>query len=177
MKIVTGPISRDDDRSPVLEVTRHPVMHEGQPTTEFTAFEQWEQAGAALTGAVSRFLDLSVYLEAQCATGYANSPTMVTRINSSLDVLQKTINRQLDCARIALAKTQNKLASQGSILSFPQEIMAEIFLNVIFDPPDLDRATVTMHMECRIRLIYSRLHSLLGVCTAWRDVGISCAAL
>ncbi|CAE6433763.1 unnamed protein product [Rhizoctonia solani] len=138
------------------------------------AFEQWEQASAALTSSVSHFFDLSVYLEAQCTTSHANSPVMITRIDSSLDTLQKTINQKLDYARVALAKTRNKLASQGSILSLPLEIIAEIFRNVIYDPPSFSCSTA-MPMERRVELIYSRLHCLLGVCTAWRDVGISCA--
>ncbi|KAG8680968.1 hypothetical protein FRC11_001750, partial [Ceratobasidium sp. 423] len=138
--------------------------------------ERWEEADALLARAVARFFDTSTLLERQCTTLDESSNDLVTRIDLSLDYLQTTINRQLTDARLALAKTRNRLTR--SVLSLPREVLSEIFLYVVYDPIDQDDpCNLAIDMETRVETIYRRLHSLLAVCVSWRNVGLACGAL
>ncbi|KAG8689967.1 hypothetical protein FRC11_014620 [Ceratobasidium sp. 423] len=145
-------------------------------TVESTIIQQWKEAGTLLSTAVSRFLDLSTLLETQCTTRDGSSSDLIIRIDTSLDHLQSTIDRQLTQARVSLAKTRNRLTK--SVLRLPDEIISEIFVRMVYDPTDdRDPSAILIVMSRRVELIYRRLYSLLGVCASWRRVGLSTKAL
>ncbi|KAG8684826.1 hypothetical protein FRC11_011550 [Ceratobasidium sp. 423] len=147
-----------------------------QLIVESSTIQQWEEAGTVLTTAVSRFLDLSALLETQCITRDEGSSDLVARIDSSLDHLQSTIERQLTQARLSLAKLRNRFVR--SIIILPDEIISEIFLRVVYDPTDDDNPSAVMiDMTRRVELIYRRLYSLLAVCVSWKRVGLTTKAL
>ncbi|KAF8757843.1 hypothetical protein RHS01_03540 [Rhizoctonia solani] len=92
---------------------------------------------------------------------------LAPRIESILHTVHATISEGLPKATAILTRLQNKLAS--SISHFPEEIMVEIFTNFIFDDGGPDLFTIRP-MDQRVWLIYDRLHTLRGVCSAWRDI-------
>ncbi|CAE7211833.1 unnamed protein product [Rhizoctonia solani] len=128
--------------------------------------EQWHDAGTLLATAVQRFCDLSVSLEIQCSTANWKLPDLVTRIDS----LQSILDGQLVRARMALINIRNKLSGR-SILHLPDEILSDIFMQYVYAPSEEYSMSP---MSRRIEDIYQRVHTLLGVCAAWRRVGIAC---
>ncbi|CUA74760.1 hypothetical protein RSOLAG22IIIB_05700 [Rhizoctonia solani] len=134
----------------------------------------WTAAGASLASAALQFFELSVKLGSQCTTVDRKSSSLVTLIDESLHLLQAILDNQLTGARLALSSARNRLAY--SILHLPHEIISNIFSAFVYDPRDSFQPSV-IKMDDRVELIYRRLHTLLGVCTAWRKIGLSCRAL
>ncbi|GAB1518564.1 hypothetical protein RhiTH_001625 [Rhizoctonia solani] len=131
-----------------------------------TAVKEWEEAGASLLAAFKKYADM--------CTGIVKLPTdggsvedLAPRIESILHTVHATISEGLPKATAILTRLQNKLAS--SISHSPEEIMVEIFTNFIFDDGGPDLFTIRP-MDQRVWLIYDRLHTLRGVCSAWRDI-------
>ncbi|CUA77984.1 Protein furry homolog-like [Rhizoctonia solani] len=58
----------------------------------------------------------------------------------------------------------------SQICYFPGEILSEIFAYVVFDPIDLSKPIC---MEESLTNIYQSVHSLLGVCSTWRNLILS----
>ncbi|CAE6510812.1 unnamed protein product [Rhizoctonia solani] len=141
---------------------------------ESTLIEDWEAAGASLANAASRFFDLSVLLDSHITSVDRKSSNLVTRIDSSLSFLKTTLNRQVTGTHLALANARKKLTC--SVLQLPDTVLSDIFLAFVYDP-HVDSGTSVMNMNNHVELIYRRLHTLLGVCRTWRNIGISYGAL
>ncbi|KAH7332717.1 hypothetical protein B0J17DRAFT_709718 [Rhizoctonia solani] len=142
-----------------------------------TMIHDWEEAGASLASAISRFFDLSTLLESQCIMAETTHNDLVARIDSSLDLFQTKLDGQLTQARWALAKTRNRLSRACSILRLPEEILADIFIKFVYDPYEENQYSTSRPMNLHVQLIYRRVHTLLGVCAIWRNIAISCGSL
>ncbi|KAH7332872.1 hypothetical protein B0J17DRAFT_709558 [Rhizoctonia solani] len=92
---------------------------------------------------------------------------MAGRIDSSLQTLHVDLYYQLNQTRQTLTKTRNRLAS--SIYCLPEEVLFEIFMDVIYTP-DASYSDSPPDMMDRVRNIYHNLYNIFGVCTAWRDI-------
>ncbi|CUA78486.1 hypothetical protein RSOLAG22IIIB_07114 [Rhizoctonia solani] len=147
-------------------------MHEPVPTT----MQQLVEINTLLANTASRLWDLSTAIQAQHKPKNSPHPGLYDCLSSSLHLLDHTLNEKLLPARLALAKTHNQ--SIRSIMSLPKEILSSIFVSAVYDPSDKKypfpgRTDMKNHL-CQI---YRRVHSLLEVCTRWRNVGIACTRL
>ncbi|KAF8749304.1 hypothetical protein RHS01_10178 [Rhizoctonia solani] len=64
-----------------------------------------------------------------------------------------------------------------AILCLPDEILEEIFKIFVYNRYEENQFSTVRPMKSHVELIYRRIHSLLAVCTTWRNVAISCKAL
>ncbi|CAE6385577.1 unnamed protein product [Rhizoctonia solani] len=153
----------------------HPIMQRNPASyVESKTVLDWAAAGASLASAASQFFELSVKLGSQCTAVDRKLSDLVTLIDESLYLLQAILDNQLTGACLALSSARNRLAY--SILHLPHEIISNIFSAFVYDPRDSLQPSV-IKMDDRVELIYRHLHTLLGVCTAWRKIGLSCRAL
>ncbi|CAE7227110.1 unnamed protein product [Rhizoctonia solani] len=150
-------------------------MHESSSCPDSLFIQDWENAGASLAAAICRFFELSTRLEYQCTTTDPTFSSLITRIDSTLSSFQTTLNSQLTQARVALAKTQNRLARTSSILKLPEEVLNYIFLYFVYDPRK--ESPTSRSVDFDVQLIYKRVHVLIGVCASWRNIVISCGPL
>ncbi|KAJ1302989.1 hypothetical protein OPQ81_003281 [Rhizoctonia solani] len=100
---------------------------------------------------------------------YLSPDHLISRIDRRLHSFDELITRQLNLARLSMASLRNKLAS--SVHRLPDEILARVFhfavgLYDVEEPQHLSSQYIT-------QTIYRNLHTLLGVCTTWRRVGLS----
>ncbi|CAE6510868.1 unnamed protein product, partial [Rhizoctonia solani] len=135
-----------------------------------TSIQNWEAASALLADAVTNYLKFSTFLETSNLEPGGNPDDLVSRIDTSLQTLHKTLDQQLHHSRAALAKTRNRLASP--IYCLPEETLCEIFLLSACGPNKYRRRFPPDAGE-QVRTIYHRLYNLLGVCTAWRKIGLN----
>ncbi|CAE7197587.1 unnamed protein product [Rhizoctonia solani] len=129
--------------------------------------EQWKEAGSALANSFSNYLDLCLSFSQLSEVG-ADKNDLVSHFDSALQpgALLTVLSDQLAKSRVVLAKGRNRLATQ--IYTFPTEILSRIFLYFVEDDSDCPT-----YVEFTIRTYYHRLHTLLGVSSVWRKVGIS----
>ncbi|KDN34821.1 hypothetical protein RSAG8_12119, partial [Rhizoctonia solani AG-8 WAC10335] len=117
---------------------------------EQSIIQQWEEAGASLANVLANYLKLSTFMENTCLriTKNNNQGDLAGRIDKSLETLHVTLYQQLNQTRVTLAKTRNRLTSP--VYCLPEEILSEIFLNVVFTPKagDLDQFP---RMDCHVR--------------------------
>ncbi|KAG8753488.1 hypothetical protein FRC11_007396, partial [Ceratobasidium sp. 423] len=144
-----------------------------------TMIRQWEEAGVSLANALQNYLRLCISLNAGVHLSRADKRiqrALGSRLDSALNPggLHAVLTQQLAQSCSVLTRTRNRILA-SPIYSLPGEILSEIFLNVIYDYPDYNGEAV--HVGTSIRIIYQRLHQLLGVCSSWRKVGISYSAL
>ncbi|CAE6500141.1 unnamed protein product [Rhizoctonia solani] len=152
-------------------------MHKSVLCPSPSFIQEWENAGASLASAISRFLDLSTQLESQCIKTETTPSDLIALIDSSLSSFQTRLNGQLTQARLALVKTRNRLTRASSILRLPEEVLTDIFLHFVYSSHEDNRFSDVRMMDSAVELIYRRLHVLLGVCASWRNIAISCGSL
>ncbi|CAE6510191.1 unnamed protein product [Rhizoctonia solani] len=135
---------------------------------------KWEAADEALKNAVESYLQSCLHLE----SSYLPVPkadkmpmSLVTRIDASLDILTTTLGRQLSRCHSSLARTRNRIASP--IYNLPEEILAEISLNVVYMPAKARSKS----LADTIHIMYRSLYNLIGVCSTWKNAIINCGAL
>ncbi|CUA72686.1 hypothetical protein RSOLAG22IIIB_10216 [Rhizoctonia solani] len=144
-------------------------MHESAPTT----MQQLVEINTLLANTAMR---LSTTIQAQHKPTNTPRPGVSDCLSSSLRLLDHTLNEKLLPARLALAKIHNQ--SIRSIMSLPEEILSSIFVSAVYDPSDEKYPFLRrIHMDAHLCQIYRRVHSLLEVCTRWRNVGIACTRL
>ncbi|KAL5637371.1 hypothetical protein ACGC1H_003967 [Rhizoctonia solani] len=85
------------------------------------------------------------------------------------------MQQQLFRSRSALARTRNRLAS--SLYRFPEEILSQIFMEVIHDHHPTSEGIAPLSMEDHLTYTYRGLHTLIRVCSVWRNVALRRAAL
>ncbi|KAG8723009.1 hypothetical protein FRC11_002598, partial [Ceratobasidium sp. 423] len=134
----------------------------------------WEDASASLASALTNYLDLCLSLESKYLR-VAMTSNLVDRIDSNLGNLHSLMEQQLSKSRSALARTRNRLASP--LYRFPEEILSQIFMDVIHDYYPLMEGTAPIPMEDHLTYTYRGLHGLLRVCSVWRNVALRQAAL
>ncbi|CAE6408627.1 unnamed protein product [Rhizoctonia solani] len=128
--------------------------------------QQWEEAGASLVAAFKDYTDLCLGLGNSSLRGDAWND-LVPRIDTTFGAVHTRISHYLDESTRALARTRNKFASP--LFKLPQDVLLEIFLNVVFDRDDSDQFGRSS-IEQDTWLIYHRLYDLIGVCSSWRDM-------
>ncbi|CAE6455910.1 unnamed protein product [Rhizoctonia solani] len=130
--------------------------------------EQWKETGSDLAGSLSRYLDSCLLLSKASENAGVDRKDLISHFDSTLQpgALLTMLSEQLAKSREVLSKARNKLASP--IYNFPAEILSRIFLYFVED--DSDSPT---YVEFTVRTFYHSVHTLLGVCSVWRNVGIS----
>ncbi|KAJ1302973.1 hypothetical protein OPQ81_003264 [Rhizoctonia solani] len=132
---------------------------------------QWEAAGTHLAGSSAAYLNSCLSLSSGKVETGLDAKDLVSRIDCAFESLFIELEQQIAQSRWTLARARNKLA--GTFYSIPEEILAEIFTLVVYDRSGCE----IEFMEDDVRAFYQRLHSLIGVCTVWRKVGMSHGAL
>ncbi|EUC56057.1 hypothetical protein RSOL_156850 [Rhizoctonia solani AG-3 Rhs1AP] len=128
--------------------------------------KRWEEASASLESAFKDYLDMCLGLgidSLRRETQYE----LVPKIDFTLSTTHIHISHYLKESSYVLVRTRNKLAS--TLYKFPEEVLSEIFLNVVYDHSD-SQGSQTLSMRQEVRLIYHRLYSLIGACSRWRDI-------
>ncbi|CAE6406429.1 unnamed protein product, partial [Rhizoctonia solani] len=135
----------------------------------YPAMRQWEGAGVSLGNALTNFLNLSVSLETKSLAEGTPPRYIATRIDLALESFHALMDRQMAQTRSTLSQARNRVLSP--IYRFPEEVLFEIFMHTAFsfDNPS-DTCDIEEH---RIICFYRRLHNLIGVCSAWRNVILS----
>ncbi|CAE6404049.1 unnamed protein product [Rhizoctonia solani] len=140
---------------------------------------QWEEAGISLVDAANKYLSLCLSLNTSARLSRANKgikEALAFWMDSALSPggLHSILDQKIAQSRSLMAQTRNRILA-ASIYQFPAEILSEIFLNVIYDKDNFEGDPV--YITTGIKLIYQRLHQILGVCSNWRNVGIACPSL
>ncbi|KDN39037.1 hypothetical protein RSAG8_09073, partial [Rhizoctonia solani AG-8 WAC10335] len=135
---------------------------------------QWEEAGASLVTALTNYTGLCLNLGTNSLREGTDSEDLVSRIDSTLTGVHTAMSHRLSESKSALARTRNKLASP--LFHFPEEVVSEIFMNVVFDHSN-PASSRPRSLERDTRMIYRRLYSLLGVCSVWRELVLARGAM
>ncbi|CAE7173809.1 unnamed protein product [Rhizoctonia solani] len=131
------------------------------------SIQDWQEAGASLVAALDKYLGLCCSLRARSLKEGTPLKDLAAQINLSLKMLQPTLDQQVALARSTLSQTRNQIMSP--ICCFPEEVLLEIFSRVIYTPPNPSKPTP---MQEGLVNMHRSLHSLLGVCTTWRNAAL-----
>ncbi|KDN34413.1 hypothetical protein RSAG8_12495, partial [Rhizoctonia solani AG-8 WAC10335] len=147
------------------EIPKHP------PLT--TMVDQWKETGSTVAKTLSKYLELCLLLSKLPEDTDTDRKNLVSYFDSALQpgALLTVLSDQLAKTREALARARNRFISP--IYNFPTEILSKIFLYFVFDK----NTGSPTYVEFTVRTLYDRLHTLLGVCSVWRNVGIATPAL
>ncbi|CAE6465072.1 unnamed protein product [Rhizoctonia solani] len=118
---------------------------------------------------MAKYLNLSISLETNSVISFA-AKSLGIDIESGLEQFHAALGQQLAQARSTLARTRNRLLSPISRL--PEDLLSEIFMKAIFthtDPPKDDSDVDISPMEYSVITVHRTLHSLLGVCSLWKN--------
>ncbi|CAE6479406.1 unnamed protein product [Rhizoctonia solani] len=133
--------------------------------------QRCEEAGSLLSIALRSYLESCSYLETASLQDNARPTDLISRIDSALNSLHTVLGQQLAQSRSILARTRNKRASP--LCRFPNEVLVEIFLDVIYVPTEEERMA-HLEMGSTVQTIFRRLHALNNVCSVWRNVAVNC---
>ncbi|CAE6467274.1 unnamed protein product [Rhizoctonia solani] len=145
-------------------------MIHGTAQPVYPAIRQWQEAGAFLENALSRYLELSISLKENVSPQDTPPKDLATQIDFALERIQGTIIQRISYTRATLAQMRNRALSPTYYL--PREVLSEIFINVVFAPSDLS-PFAPEPLKTRVTQMYRALYNLLGVCTVWRDVALN----
>ncbi|GAB1524811.1 hypothetical protein RhiTH_007967 [Rhizoctonia solani] len=98
---------------------------------------------------------------------------LLSQIEHQLHSFDTLIISRLNAARSSMACFRNRLASP--IHRLPDEILSRIF-DYSINLYDIEQSH-HLSSQYRTQVIYRNLHTLLGVCSVWRRVGMSHCAL
>ncbi|CAE6358735.1 unnamed protein product [Rhizoctonia solani] len=134
-----------------------------------TLLHQWKETGSALATTLSKYLDLCTLLSNASELTNTTGKDLVFDFDSVLqpEGLLSVLSGKLTSAQEILAKARNRVASP--IYKFPAEILSNIFPYFIH----AQDSNSPVYIELSIRRLYSRLHTLLAVCSVWRGIGLS----
>ncbi|CAE6432665.1 unnamed protein product [Rhizoctonia solani] len=138
-----------------------------------SALVKWENAGDELSAAVSAYLQSCAVLDAFSGAPSDDAMIMASRADLSLGTRHTKIFEELFQSNVILARMRNKILSRP--YSLPKAILAEIFMDAVYTPGPNDDPFPSMSEG--LRRIYRRLHSLLAVCSTWRNLGITLSGL
>ncbi|CAE6397919.1 unnamed protein product, partial [Rhizoctonia solani] len=133
------------------------------------AVRHWEKAGTLLANALGLYLDHCTLLGKSSLNENMQPKELALRIDSALCSLHTLLDQQMAQARSILCKTRNEILSPATRL--PEEVLAEICTYVVFSDQASDNSAVAT-MEDSVIGIYRSLHSLLGVCSVWRNAAL-----
>ncbi|KAG8726401.1 hypothetical protein FRC11_000208, partial [Ceratobasidium sp. 423] len=146
-------------------MTKSITQFEGSPS----ALGKWEDAGKSLAKALSTYLSSCMFLETFSSKNGVDSQHLAARIDISLNTLHIKLSEELAQSRIVLARMRNKTLSR--FYSLPNEVVAAIFVDVVYAPAPEDKWNPSMAEALKIML--GRLHKLLSICSSWREFGIA----
>lgn len=135
-----------------------------------SVIKRWEDARDLLASTLTSYLDSCISLEVALGRGHTGTRDIASRIDLTLDSIQRDMARQLVQSTSILAQTRNKLVS--SIWQLPGELLSEIFFQVVYTAENKNR-----RMQDGVRAMYSNLHSLMAVCSVWRNITLTQAVL
>ncbi|CUA75579.1 hypothetical protein RSOLAG22IIIB_11849 [Rhizoctonia solani] len=134
--------------------------------------KQWEDLDEDLEETAIAYLESCLNLEF-LSVDPLKLDELINRMDQRLNSFEELVTHRLSLARLSMSRLRNKHAC--SIHRLPDELLCRIFEFAV----NLYDAEESHHLsfQHRIQVIYRNLHSLLGVCTAWRRVGISYCTL
>ncbi|CAE7085904.1 unnamed protein product, partial [Rhizoctonia solani] len=154
-------------QNPELVWSYYRSMFKSLAQSSSPSIREWEDAGASLAATLENYLNLCYILPTRSLQEGTRPKDLATRIDYALETFQSTIDQNLALARSTLSRSRNQIMSP--ICCFPEEVLIEIFSSVIYTPPDPFEPTP---MEESLIKMYRSLHSLLGVCTVWRNIAL-----
>ncbi|CAE6507598.1 unnamed protein product [Rhizoctonia solani] len=134
------------------------------------ALEKWESISAQFENVLTAYLDACILVDSCAVERPVNLLKVLPRLELGIDSLGNRLMQQLIVSRLHLTRARNKLAT--TVHHLPEEILANIFSNVIYD----SAVNKSHPIEKCIRATYRRLHALVSVCTDWRKIGLSHSA-
>ncbi|KAH7337253.1 hypothetical protein B0J17DRAFT_666905 [Rhizoctonia solani] len=135
-----------------------------------SVIKRWEDARDLLASTLTSYLDSCISLEVALGYSQTGAKDIASRIDLTLDSLQRDMSRQFVQSTLILAQTRNKLVS--SIWSLPEELLSDIFFKVVYTAENKNRP-----MQDGVQAMYSSLHSLMAVCSVWRNIALTQAVL
>ncbi|CAE6410089.1 unnamed protein product [Rhizoctonia solani] len=102
----------------------------------------WEQAGESLSNALSIYRSSCRSMQEHCQAHNEGIQDIAFRIDSSLDNLHAKFSEELCWTRAVLARTRNGVLSRFN--SLPKELVAQIFLDVVYSPGPTDGPNPSM---------------------------------
>ncbi|CAE6437090.1 unnamed protein product [Rhizoctonia solani] len=142
-----------------------------QTTTHWPAggLQQWEEAGIRLESAVVAFLQSCMALEQAAMVHPLCIDNLPFRLDRRIEHFHTLLTQSLAQSLASVTRTRNKLVT--SIYRLPPEILGNIFELAISSTEN------DLPMESAIIESCLCLYRILGVCSAWRKVGIAHAPL
>ncbi|CAE6474340.1 unnamed protein product [Rhizoctonia solani] len=139
-----------------------------QPT--FPAIRQWEAAGATLSDALNKYLNLCSSLKTTSLQEGSHPLDLACRVEAALGTLCPKLDQQLALSRATLSRTRNELVPP--LHHLPEEVISEVFMNVVFgdyvwEHPD---DSSPLSMEDSLTAMRQHLYRLLRVCSTWRNI-------
>ncbi|CAE6473886.1 unnamed protein product [Rhizoctonia solani] len=144
-------------------------------SSTYATVRKWEEAGVSLSIALVKYIELSASLGKQSLAEGVPTEFLTTRIDAALASLHNNLGQQLSQTRSVLAQTRNQILSP--LHRFPEEILSEIFMHVVFAPQNLPHHEDPKSMRLCIIRVYRALHALMSVCTMWRNTALNRGAL
>ncbi|KAG8693263.1 hypothetical protein FRC09_010627, partial [Ceratobasidium sp. 395] len=143
------------------------------PSPSSAIVHRWKETGRALANTLSEYVELCLDLSRTSEETSDSSTDLVSQLDSVLrpGALFTVLSDKLTRSQVAVTKARNILASP--VYKLPSETLSKIFLCFVYK----ERSASPVYVEFTVRSLYHRLHTLLGVCSGWRDVGISTPAL
>ncbi|CAE6512708.1 unnamed protein product [Rhizoctonia solani] len=135
-----------------------------KPTS--AAIDHWQEAGAALSDALNNYMNLCNSLKATLSQEGFHPCDLACRVEPILGALCPKLDQQLDLLRVTIPKTRNEIVP--SLHRLPEEVLSEIFMNVVFC--DVWDDSVPLSMENSLTAIQQNRYCLLQVCSMWRNV-------
>ncbi|CAE6534728.1 unnamed protein product [Rhizoctonia solani] len=143
------------------------------PTTR-TVVKVWEQSTPVLSDDLSSYPDLCISSEEHPRASYTEAYGLAKLIElpSFNDLSAKFTGGPVQSS-VALARMSSTVQSHFNAL--PQEMIAQIFLEVVYCTKPTDKPNPSM--LCTLEAIFLRIKTLLSVCSFWKSIGLSLAAL
>ncbi|KAH7320401.1 hypothetical protein B0J17DRAFT_296891 [Rhizoctonia solani] len=133
------------------------------------AVQRWEDAHTCLLSALTAYMDTCMNLKNSSLSELStNAESLVPRIERHITSLSSFVAYQIFQIRSVLSTAQSQIASP--IYALPEEVLVEIFSQVIYLPADNQPPDQSMEQD--LRSIYRRLYNLIGVCTSWRNTAV-----
>ncbi|KAG8733140.1 hypothetical protein FRC11_008493 [Ceratobasidium sp. 423] len=99
-----------------------------------------------------------------------NAEDLVPRIERHIASLSSFVACQVTQTCSVLSTARNQLVSLA--YGLPEEVLVEIFTQVIYDPTDDQQRYQHRSLEQDLRFIYRRLYNLISVCSSWRNIAV-----
>ncbi|CAE6493766.1 unnamed protein product [Rhizoctonia solani] len=110
-----------------------------QRESSSSALGKWEDAGDTLANSLSpaAYLRSCMFLETFSPKNGVDAQYLASRVDFSLNALHTKLSEEFTQSRVILARTRNKILSRFH--SVPNEIIASIFMDVVYAPAPNDR--------------------------------------